>query len=47
MGLSALLAKSAVNQLFPTPKTEQYGELFFRDRASKMLPLGVFYRCGY
>lgn len=47
MGLSALLAKSAVSQLFPRPAGEQFGELFFYDRAEKMLPLGVFYRCFY
>lgn len=47
MGLSALLAKSVVNQLFPVPVREQFGELFFADRAKKMLPLGVFYRALY
>lgn len=47
MGLSALLSKSAVNQLFPKSRSEQFGELFFYDRAEKMLPLGVFYRCRY
>jgi 23S rRNA (cytosine1962-C5)-methyltransferase len=47
MGLSALLARSAVNQLFPRPRQEQFGELFFYDRASMMLPLGVYYRCRY
>lgn len=47
MGLSALLAKSVVNQLFPSPAEESFGELFFFDRARKMLPLGVFYRCRY
>lgn len=47
MGLSALLAKSIVGQLFPTPSAEEFGELFFYDRAEKMLPLGVFYRARY
>ena len=47
MGLSALLAKSITNQLFPTPARERFGELFFYDRARKMLPLGVFYRACY
>lgn len=47
MGLSALVARSAVNQLFPRPATEQFGELFFYDRAEKMLPLGAFYRCRF
>lgn len=45
MGLSALLAKSAVNQLIHNPKWEQFGELYFTDRAGKSLPLGVYYRC--
>lgn len=45
MGLSALLAKSAVNQLIPAPKMEQFGELYFTDRQGKNLPLGVYYRC--
>ena len=44
MGFSALLAKSIVGQLFPVPSAEEFGELFFYDRAEKMLPLGVFYR---
>lgn len=47
MGLSSLLAKSLVNQLFPVAKKEEFGELFFYDRAEKMLPLGVFYRAIY
>lgn len=47
MGLSALVAKSAVNQIFPKPDMEQYGELCFLDRAKKTLPLGVYYRCRY
>lgn len=45
MGLSAMLAKSAVNQLIANPSMEQFGELFFTDRAGKSLPLGVYYRC--
>lgn len=47
MGLSPLLARSAVNQLFGTSGPafrEEYGELYFDDRAGKSLPLGVFYR---
>ena len=40
MGFSALLAKSIVGQLFPVPSAEEFGELFFYDRAEKMLPLG-------
>lgn len=45
MGLSAMLAKSAVNQVIPSPAFEQFGELYFTDRAGKSLPLGVYYRC--
>ncbi len=45
MGLSATLAKSAVNQLIESPRFEQFGELYFTDRAGKALPLGVYYRC--
>lgn len=44
MGLSALLAKTAVNQLFGTPADEQFGELYLNDRSGKSLPLGVYYR---
>lgn len=44
MGLSALLAKTAVNQLFGRCDNEEYGELYLRDSADKALPLGVFYR---
>lgn len=44
MGLSALLARSAVRQLFGTPSHEQFGEFYFSDRAGKDLPLGVYYR---
>ena len=45
MGLSATLAKSAMNQLIPSPSFEQFGELYFTDRSGKALPLGVYYRC--
>lgn len=45
MGLSATLAKSAMNQLIPSPALEQFGELYFTDRSGKALPLGVYYRC--
>ena len=44
MGLSALLARTAINQLFGTPQSEQFGELYLQDRAGKALPLGVYYR---
>jgi 23S rRNA (cytosine1962-C5)-methyltransferase len=44
MGLSALLARTAVRQSFGTPHREQFGELFVEDRSAKALPLGVYYR---
>ena len=44
MGLSAMLARTAVRQAFGTPKEEEAGELFFADRAGKELPLGTYYR---
>ncbi len=44
MGLSALLARTAVVQLFGAPHSEQFGELFLEDRSKKALPLGVYYR---
>lgn len=47
MGLSSVIAKSAVGQLFEKPKSEQFGELCFTDSFGKTLPLGVYYRCSY
>jgi 23S rRNA (cytosine1962-C5)-methyltransferase len=44
MGLSALVARTAVHTRFGTPPHEQLGELYFTDRTGKQLPLGVFYR---
>lgn len=44
MGLSAMLARSAVRQAFGAPAAEQFGELYFDDRSGKSLPLGVYYR---
>ena len=44
MGLSSTLARTAVRQAFGAPRTEQYGELCFTDRAGKQLPLGTYYR---
>jgi 23S rRNA (cytosine1962-C5)-methyltransferase len=44
MGLSAVVARTAVHSRFGVPTREQYGELAFADRAGKNLPLGVFYR---
>ena len=45
MGLSALLARSAVRQLVGSCNDEQFGELYFTDSYGKPLPLGVYYRC--
>lgn len=44
MGLSALLARTAVRQAFGAPPDEQAGELYFEDAAGKQLPLGTYYR---
>ena len=44
MGLSALLARTAVHMHFGEPSNEHFGELYFTDRAGKQLPLGVYYR---
>lgn len=47
MGLSALLARTAVRQTFPTPRQEEAGELYFADRHGKELPLGTYYRASF
>ena len=47
MGLSAMLARSAMCQLFPKASSEQFGELYFTDRFEKSLPLVVYYRATY
>ncbi|MBP3454817.1 MAG: class I SAM-dependent methyltransferase [Alistipes sp.] len=44
MGLSAMLARTAVRQAFGIPATEQLGELYFEDRSHKAIPLGTYYR---
>ena len=44
MGLSALLARTAVRQLVGECSSEQFGELYFSDPFGKSLPLGVDYR---
>ena len=44
MGLSSTIARTLVRQTFGTPKTEEFGELYFTDRAGKELPFGTFYR---
>lgn len=44
MGLSAMLARTAVRQAFGIPQREQLGELYFEDRAHKAIPLGTYYR---
>lgn len=44
MGLSAMLARTAVHQAFGTPRSEQMGELYFEDRSKKQIPFGTYYR---
>ena len=44
MGLSSLLARTAVRQSFGEPADEEYGELYFEDGFGKRLPLGTYYR---
>lgn len=44
MGLSAMLARTAVRQAFGRPREEQAGELYFEDSFGKQLPLGTYYR---
>ena len=44
MGLSSTLARTAARQAFGAPAEEQWGELFFADRAGKELPLGTYCR---
>ena len=44
MGLSALLARTALRQVLGTECHEEQGELYFSDRAGKELPLGTFCR---
>ena len=44
MGLSALLARTALRQAFGQTGKEEFGELYFTDRAGKELPLGTFCR---
>ncbi len=44
MGLSSMLARTAVHQAFGAPKTEQMGELYFEDRSHKQIPFGTYYR---
>ena len=47
MGLSALLARTAVRQLVGECSSEQFGELYFSDPFGKSLPLEVYYRRMY
>ena len=44
MGLSSTIARTLVHQMFGSPATEEYGELYFADRAGKVLPFGTYYR---
>ena len=44
MGLSSMIARTAVHQTFGVPDDESFGELCFEDGFSKRLPLGTYYR---
>lgn len=44
MGLSALLARTALRRCFSETGNEEFGELYFADRFGKELPLGTFCR---
>ena len=44
MGLSSMLARTAVHQAFGSPREEQMGELYFEDRSKKQIPFGTYYR---
>lgn len=44
MGLSSMLARTAVHQAFGEPCKEQMGELYFTDRSRKEIPFGTYYR---
>ena len=44
MGLSSMLARTAVHQAFGAPQMEQMGELYFEDRSHKQIPFGTYYR---
>ena len=44
MGLSSTIARTLVRQTFGKPKTEEFGELYFTDRAGKELPFGTYFR---
>ncbi len=44
MGLSSTLARTALRQAFGNTGSEEAGELYFKDRAGKELPLGTFCR---
>ena len=44
MGLSAMLARTAVHQAFGVSQSEQMGELYFEDKSHKQIPFGTYYR---
>ena len=44
MGLSGMLARTAVHQAFGEPREEQMGELYFTDKSHKQIPFGTYYR---
>lgn len=44
MGLSSILARTAVHQSFGEPLKEEFGELCFEDKFKKKIPFGTYYR---
>lgn len=44
MGLSSILARTAVHQAFGKPLKEEFGELCFEDKFDKKIPFGTYYR---
>ena len=44
MGLSSIVARTAVHQAFGVPRSEQLGELYFEDSSQKQIPFGTYYR---
>jgi 23S rRNA (cytosine1962-C5)-methyltransferase len=44
MGYSPLIADNLITSHFKNVKSKEFGELFFPDKSSKSLPLGIFHR---
>jgi len=44
MGLSSMLARTAVHEAFGAPKSEEFGDLYFEDKFKKQIPFGTYYR---